>query len=212
MSTLDENVSTMVASSPSDGRSAPTPSQGAGNEQLRSKQPLDVRTATKGLFALSAVGNAAALRALFDECVLIDHTAQVGSNPITLSPGATRTPQPRPHAHPNRAALQGLDDCQPVPGDLVRDEDGATALLPACEGGHVECVQLLLKHGCPPGKPNRVGRTPVMTCCFGGQADYHGPDPKPRPSPNASPSASPSANANASPQPRPARRAASRCC
>ena len=53
----------------------------------------------------------------------------------------------------------------------MRDEDGATALLPACEGGHVECVKLLLKHGCPPGKPNRVGRTPVMTCCFGGQAD-----------------------------------------
>ena len=81
MPTLDENVSTMVASSPSDGRGAPTPSQGAGSEQLRSKQPLDVRTATKGLFALSAVGNAAALKALFDECVLIDHTAQVGANP-----------------------------------------------------------------------------------------------------------------------------------
>ena len=97
MATSDENISTMVASSPSDGRSAPAPSQGAGSEQLRSKQPLDVRTATKGLFALSAVGNAAALKALFDECVLIDHTAQVGASPISLSPGATRTPQPKPH-------------------------------------------------------------------------------------------------------------------
>lgn len=58
-----------------------------------------------------------------------------------------------------------------MPADLIRDEDGATALLPACEGGHVECVKLLLKHGCPPGKPNRHGRTPVMTACFGGQAD-----------------------------------------
>ena len=58
-----------------------------------------------------------------------------------------------------------------MPADLVRDEDGATALLPACEGGHVECVKLLLKHGCPPGKPNRHGRSPVMTACFGGQAD-----------------------------------------
>ena len=113
----------------------------AGTERLRAKQPLDVRTATKGLFALSGTGNDAALKALFDDCVLIDHTAQ------------------------------GLDDCQPVPADLIRDEDGATALLPACEGGHVECVKLLLKHGCPPGKPNRHGRTPVMTACFGGQAD-----------------------------------------
>ena len=66
----------------------------------------------------------------------------------------------------------------------MRDEDGATALLSACEGGHVECVKLLLKHGCPPGKPNRVGRTPVMTCCFGGQADYHDTNPSPSPSPS----------------------------
>ena len=113
----------------------------AGTERLRAKQPLDVRTATKGLFALSGTGNDAALKALFDDCVLIDHTAQ------------------------------GLDDCQPVPADLIRDEDGATALLPACEGGHIECVKLLLTHGCPPGKPNRIGRTPVMTVCFGGQTD-----------------------------------------
>ena len=123
------------------GRYATTATQGAGTERLRAKQPLDVRTATKGLFALSGTGNDAALKALFDDCVLIDHTAQ------------------------------GLDDCQPVPADLIRDEDGATALLPACEGGHVECVKLLLAHGCPPGKPNRMGRTPVMTVCFGGQAD-----------------------------------------
>ena len=114
--------------------------QDADTERVRTKQPLDARTATKGLFGLGAAGNAPALKALFDDCVLIDHTAQ------------------------------GLDDCQPVPADLTRDEDGATALLPACEGGHVECVKLLLAHGCPAGKANREGRTPVMTACHRGHA------------------------------------------
>ena len=69
-----------------------TATQGAGNEQLRAKQPLDVRTATKGLFALGATGNAEALKALFDDCVLIDHTAQVSTKPKP-----TPTPKPKPN-------------------------------------------------------------------------------------------------------------------
>ena len=73
------------------GRYATTATQGAGTERLRAKQPLDVRTATKGLFGLGAAGNAAALKALFDDCVLIDHTAQVRAT-LTLSPSLRLTP------------------------------------------------------------------------------------------------------------------------
>lgn len=102
------------------------------------KRPLDVKAATAGLFACCAAGDAEALQSLFDECVLIDHTAQE------------------------------LDDCKPIPADLRREEDGSTALLVACEGGHLKCVRILLRHGCPPGKANRIGQTPVMAACFRG--------------------------------------------
>ena len=122
-----------------DASGAPVASSSAEPADDRpTKRALDVKSATAGLFACCAAGDAEALRSLFDECVLIDHTAHE------------------------------LDDCQPIPADLRREEDDATALLIACEGGHLECAQLLLKHGCPPGKGNRVGQTPVMAASFRG--------------------------------------------
>lgn len=108
---------------------------------VKQLRPLDVAQATRGLFACCASGDATALLQLLDTCVLVDHTAKQ------------------------------LDDCQPVSADLRRDEDGATALLVACEGGHVECTNLLIQRGCPPGKASRTGRTPVMAASFHGHPD-----------------------------------------
>ena len=87
------------------GRYATTATQGAGTERLRAKQPLDVRTATKGLFALSGTGNDAALKALFDDCVLIDHTAQVRAT-LILSPSLSLTPTLTTRRRASTTAIQ----------------------------------------------------------------------------------------------------------
>ena len=105
------------------------------------KQPLDAKTATLALLHCCSAGDAKALRQLFEDCVLLDHTARE------------------------------LDDMRPVPGDLRREDDDATGLLVACEHGHRECVEVLLKHGCPPGGANKAGQTPVMAACFRGHSD-----------------------------------------
>ena len=86
------------------GRYATT-AQGAGTERLRAKQPLDIRTATKGLFGLGAAGNAAALKALFDDCVLIDHTAQVRAT-LILSPSLSLTPTLTTRRRASTTAIQ----------------------------------------------------------------------------------------------------------
>ena len=95
----------------------------------KTKHAIDAKAATRILFGCATAGDAEALRKLFDECVLIDHTARE------------------------------LDDCQPIPADLRREEDGSTALLVACESGFRECAELLLAHGCPPGRANPVSYT-----------------------------------------------------
>ena len=104
-------------------------------------QLLDVPKATAALVFAASEGKEDELRALLQDCLLIDHTA------VTA------------------------DDCRPVPADLAREEDGVTALVAACERGHTACVALLLHHGAAPGKATRSGLTPVMACCYRGHAD-----------------------------------------
>ena len=63
-----------------------------------------------------------------------------------------------------------VDNCKPVPVDLV-DEEGISGLVAACDGGHVECVELLLLRGALAAKPTSKGITPVMAACFRGHTE-----------------------------------------
>jgi len=44
----------------------------------------------------------------------------------------------------------------------ISDEDGDTALIEACEGGHTNVVELLMEKGADPNISNKRGRTPLI--------------------------------------------------
>lgn len=64
------------------------------------------------------------------------------------------------------AALQGLAD-----PDVARSADGATALILACQHGHVEVVRLLADAGADRELPKFDGRTPLSVAAQGGHLE-----------------------------------------
>lgn len=133
---------------PSTPKSPRTPQSSSSIDLGDSKSPppwrcalFDERKATIALVIAAGEGNVEALQQLLDECMLVDHTS------VTT------------------------DDCKPVQADLARPDDGLTALVAACEGGHNECVKLLLQRGATPGKSTKSGLTPVMAACYRGHSD-----------------------------------------
>jgi hypothetical protein len=56
-----------------------------------------------------------------------------------------------------------------LPSNL-RDEEGDSLLLLACEGGHRAAAELLLENGADPGLANFAGRTPMTAAASTGDA------------------------------------------